>query len=391
MDSDDRDGAGESTLPRARSVSDAARSRVGRRAILGLLATAGFGAGLARWSSVDGVRSVDRDEVPIVYGFARSDPADPGSVEPLQKTVPAEWFRDLSRALAVHRKLPATELTGFLGSYVVPGEFADPAASISIQSTAEALRDEVAGLSLEVDFSIEVFDDLPDPSGETGPLRPVVTADLDDRTVPGGVLCGHDETRGSLAPALYDPATGRRFFATANHLFGGSGVDHRGEPLYLYGESDRAMVGGVSRGFADLDVLLAEPGVDRAPASEIAEAAPGAVGGQFTKLGLADLQSRGEPLEKTGAVSGNTSGPIKGIDGVTFYTGEGVRTGQILWGDEDAFTDGDSGSVTYHVDPQDDDRVLVGGVNSARTWWPGANFIWGTAAYRIRDDHGLVF
>lgn len=150
-------------------------------------------------------------------------------------------------------------------------------------------------------------------------------------------------------------------------------------------------VGRVRHRFADEDLLLAEPAGGREPESEISDASPGTVGGQFTRLGLADLQARGEPLRMMAAASGHESGEIEGVDGIPFYTGAGVPTGQLMWGDEGTFTEGDSGSVNYHVDPEDDEQVLVGGVNSAPTWWPGADFTWGTAAYRIRDAHGYVF
>lgn len=390
MAANDSDAADEPAQPTVRSARGASRPERGRRAFLGLLAAAGVGAGLARWRSAD-VHTAGGGEVPIVYGFARADPADPRSVEPLSKTVPAEWLRELSRVVAAHRSLPLPELTGFVGSYVVPGDASDPGASISIQASAERLQDEVADLSPDVEFDVEVFDEIPEVTGGSEPLEPEVVADLDDRSVPGGVLCGNGRTHGSLAPALHDPEAGRRFFATANHLYGGDGPDDRGEPLYLFDGTDRAWIGRVRRGFADLDVVLVDPTGVRVPASEIAEGDPRTVGGQFTRLGLADLAARDVPLRMTGAVSGHSTGRIKGIDGVTFYTGEGVRTGQLIWGDEEAFTDGDSGSVNYRVDPQDEDRVLVGGVNSARTWWPGADFTWGTAAYRLREAHGLVF
>lgn len=391
MGNDETDAADEPSRPTARTPRDEVGSGRGRRAFLGLLAAAGVGAVTATWFSGRDVRPASREEVPIVYGIARADSDGRGSVEPLQKTVPADWLEELSYTLDVHRSLPVSDLTGFLGSFVVPGDASDPTASIAVQATSERLRDELADLSLDVDVAVEVFEELPDPTGRGEPLDPEVTADLDDRSVPGGVLCGNEETRGSLAPALHDPEAGDRFFATANHVYGGSGTDKRGEPLYVYTDDDRSAVGRVRRGFAEDDLLVADPVDGRVPASEISDASPGSVGGQFTELGVADLAARGESMEMTGAVSGRTSGEIKGIDGVTFYTGEGVRTGQILWGEETSFTDGDSGSVNYHVDPRDDDRVLVGGLNSARTWWPGADFTWGTAAYAIRERHGLVF
>ena len=391
MERDTADGNPDGARTTSATNGDSARTWAGRRAFLGVLASAGLGAGLARWSSGGAVGSAGRDEVEIVYGVARTDPADPSSLTRRTKTVPADWHEALSRAMETHRGLPFSELTGYVGSFVVPGDVDDPAASIAVQSTADGLRDELAGRSLDVGFDISVLEELPDPTGGSASLRPEVVADLSDRSVPGGVLCGAEATLGSLAPALRDPSTGDRFLATANHLYGGSGADHRGEPLYLQADGEREAVARVRRGFEAEDLLVADTVPGRSPASRISEATPGQVGGQFTRLGLADLQARGEPLEMVGAVSGHATGRIEGIDGVTFFTGNGIRTGQLLWGSEETFTDGDSGSVNYHVDPKDDDQVLVGGINSARTWWPGADFTWGTAAYRIRQARGLVF
>jgi hypothetical protein len=48
--------------------------------------------------------------------------------------------------------------------------------------------------------------------------------------------------------------------------------------------------------------------------------------------------------------------------------------------------------VNFHPDPENPDAgVLVGGLNNARTWWPGENYIWGTGAYHITENHGYTF
>ena len=377
--------------PSAGSIQEAVGSKTGRRRFLAALAAGGIGAGLALWPTGSDVRSAGRDEVPIVYGYVRSDPDDPASIEPRKKTVPAAWFDRLERAFEVNRRIGAADLAGLVGSFVIPGDHSDPEPSIAIQSTVGSVREKVADISTDVTVEFDVFEEIPDPTGDSRVGRPETVADLEQPSVPGGVFCGNDEVRGSLGPALYDEATGDRYFVTANHLYGDGGRDHRGAPLYLYARDDRETVGAVHRGFVDEDVVVAEPTGRYVPASEIAGTEPGAVGGFFTKHGLADLMARGEPLRMSAAISGETSGRIKGIDGTTIYTGTAVRTGQLLWGDETTFTDGDSGSVNFHVDPENDDHLLVGGFNNARTWWPGADFTWGTAAYRIREAHGFVF
>lgn len=87
-----------------------------------------------------------------------------------------------------------------------------------------------------------------------------------------------------------------------------------------------------------------------------------------------------------------SSGQITGIGGITCYAGGGYRDGQLKWGSEDTVTDGDSGSVSFHPDPErPDEQVLVAGLDNARTWWPGANYTWGTAASHVCDRHGLSF
>lgn len=385
------DSVGSPVQQPTRDSNDAGRPRTNRRGFLAAIVAGSGGIGIAGCLAVDDSPTSDADEVPIVYGVVRADPDDPTSLEPREKTVPAPWIENLELAFDVQRQLRNADLAGFVGSFVIPGDYGEPTPSIAIQSTAEGIHDEVASLSDDVAFDVDVIEGIPDPTADSSTGQPTTVADLEDLTVPGGVFCGNEAVRGSLAPAVYDEATGDRVFATANHLYGGSGEDHRGEPLYLYGDDTRETVGRVRQGFLEADVVVADPTGGYIPTSEISDATPGTVRGQFTKHGLADLMAREKSLEMTAAISGRASGEIKGIDGTTVYTGNAVRTGQLLWGDESSFTDGDSGSVSYRVDPEDADHLLVAGFNNARTWWPGANFTWGTAAHQLRDAYGFVF
>jgi hypothetical protein len=220
-------------------------------------------------------------------------------------------------------------------------------------------------------------------------------SDLDPSEVPGGVVCKANDNFGTLTPALFDAESGSRFFATSNHVFGAAGTketEHRGAPLALLHEDEPHQIGTVKRGYPEADLVQATPSDDYRPSSEIERASPLRVIGQFTKMGLADLSARGKSLKKVGALSDETAGQIKGIDGVTCYTGEICKPGQLKWGGEKDLVDGDSGSVNFRADPENpDEYLLVGGINNARTWWPGANFAWGTAAHHLYDAYGAHF
>ena len=144
------------------------------------------------------------------------------------------------------------------------------------------------------------------------------------------------------------------------------------------------------RGYPSEDFVRVVPTNSYEPVSRIHNAKR--VVGQFTMMGLADLRARGEPLAKTGARSGYTQGEIKGINGMACYYGHICKFGQLKWGDEFTMFGGDSGSVNYHADPENpEEYIMVGGFNNARTWWPGGNFSWGTAAYHVHQTHGFRF
>jgi len=385
---------------RTSRVHDEPAATMGRRRFVNTLLGLGFGALSATFLTAEDVQAAGRDEVPIVYGLARDDE---GTLRPRRKEVPADWYDDFRSAVAVHRNLELFSNEDVASSAVVPGEYGGANASIHVEVTAEEARGEVperveetpvevtrveppettGGHGLGADGASDVPDELVSDERESDDVVP------DEGGVPGSVAVASDDLYGTLAPAMQDPADGSLYFATANHVFDGS--DASGQSLYLL-DGGRTQIGTVRTSHPKADVAAARPESDYRPLHRIEEGDPGNVLGQFTQAGIADLKADGEPLEKIGARTGHTEGEIQAVDGLTCAYGAICKQGQLKWGDESGFSDGDSGSVNYHPDPEDPEAgVLVGGFNNARTWWPGENYIWGTAAYHITENFGLTF
>ncbi|WP_331232919.1 hypothetical protein [Natronorarus salvus] len=364
---------------------------MGRRRFVETLVGAGFSAAMASCLSASEFEAADDEEVPIVYAHRRADPADPASIEPVTKLVPARWYDELRRVFETHASLDLAELEGVVSSAVSPGSYEELGASIRIDTVDAGLRDRIAGLLEDTPFDVSVVEGRPE--GDAGDVGPERTHDLADGVeVPGGVACSDGESMATLTPALYDRDRERVFFATANHLYGGEGDEMRGEECRLITDDGTHSMGVVERGYREEDIALVRPTEEVVPTSRIAGELPGEVVGTFTKLGLADLKARGAEVRKTGARTGLTSGSIEAIDGVSCIYGDPCKGGQVKWGEESDFLDGDSGSVCYHPDPEaPDDGLLVCGVNKARTWWPGENYVWGTAAYVLEDRYGYTF
>lgn len=378
--------------PKVQRVHKRLSSGMGRRRFLRTLVNAGFGVGMASLLSVEDFLAAGRDEIPLVYGIARDDPDDPTSIEPRTKRVPAEWYNELQYAFEVHTKLLDANVSGVIGSFVVPGEYGNQSTSIQVDVANDSVRKELTDLIRDIDFTINTLEDIPPDEEDEPAPNPHYAAAPDDKRVPGGVLCGSTDKQGTLAPAMYDERDGSPFFTTSNHLYGAGEANRREESFYLEQPDERIEIGTVHAGYPDFDFVRIRPTEGYQPASEIYGDGPSKVIGQLSKYGLADLLARGEPLEKFGAMTGHTTGKIKGIDGVTCYYGNVCKRGQLRWGKESTITDGDSGSVNYHPDPENpDEHVLVGGFNNARTWWPGGNYAWGTAAYHIYENHGYHF
>lgn len=368
-----------------------------RRAFLRTVAGSGYALGMAQLLGVEDFLTAEDGSVPIVTALARSNPTDPTTLEKRTTTVPAGWYAAVTKSFELHSRLASTAVPGYLGSAVLPNDHETATAPIVVNLTREGferateLIDRLLGT---IPFDIDLVDDIPDTIEAEAAKEPrnMAAPTTDDR-VPGGVLCRNELGDATLTPALYHPAHSQPFFATAGHLF--SGIDDPQEKVLQLPREGAMTVslGTVQQRYPETDVLVVDPARDLTPVSRIQATDSWRVSGQYTRMGLADLAARDQPLEKVAAQTGHTTGSIKGIDAVTCYTGTCQR-GQLAWGEEADFTDGDSGSVSFHPDPDPatpEDAVLVASLNNARTWWPGQNFIWGVTAYHLRSVHGYHF
>ncbi|WP_135854297.1 hypothetical protein [Halorussus salinus] len=393
----------DDTRHRSSAVHDEPVGRMGRRRFVNTLAGLGFGALSASLLTAEDVQAASSDEVPIVYGLTRdgsdSDDENAATVKPRRKTVPADWYDDFRAAVAAHRNLDVIHREEVANSAVSPGEYGGANATIRVEITAEEVRGAVPERVEETPVEVRRVERTGDRQRDadsaalrdSGALRDSDSPGQRERDggVPGSVAVASDKLFGTLAPAMSDPRDGSLYFATANHVFGGTG--NGGDSLYLL-DGGRTEIGSVRSGYPKADMVCAKPTDGYRPLHRIRDGRPGRVLGQFTKVGLADLKAAGEKLEKIGAKTGHTKGKIQAVDGLTCAYGAICKRGQLKWGEESGFGDGDSGSVNFHPDPDDPDAgVLVGGFNNARTWWPGENYVWGTAAHHVTERHGFTF
>lgn len=377
----------------AEGADDDDATGISRRQVLRSGLNVGVSAALVWGFGADYVSSGETTDV--TYALARPEP-DADALEPRTKEVPVEWYESLQLAFEVQEEIITAGLSPLVGSFIVPGVYAESAAAISVDSTDERVAETLEDLAGDVHVNLNIVDPLPPKPGDDTDLSEAYqVSDLEEGNVPGGVVCLAGDSFGTLAPALHHAGSGSRFFATSNHVFGAAGTketEHRGASLSVRHDDEAHRVGTVDRGFPLADVVRAGPVGGYRPTSAIERASPSRVVGQYTKVGLADLMARGELLTKVGAASDHTSGKILGIDGYTCYTGEACKPGQLKWGDERGIVDGDSGSVTFHADPEHpDEYVLVASINNARSWWSEADFTWGTAAHQLLDAYGLHF
>ncbi|WP_090376050.1 hypothetical protein [Natronobacterium texcoconense] len=385
-DSPDDSASESSSIDDGRTVS---RRRLLRTGInTGIAATLVWGVGAANYVSSDDLGT-------ITYALARPEP-DADSLERRTKSVPVAWHESLRLAFDAQDAIHDLGLSPLVSSFVVPGSYDEPEASISVDATEETVAERLEEVTSDIPVDVNVLDNLPEmPDEEPDTDQAYQVSELEPERVPGGVVCETDHGSGTLTPALFDAETGSRYFATSNHVFGEEGTleeQHRSEPLAIRYEDAARQIGEVTRGYPAADLVQVEPVDDFRPATEVERADPARVIGQFTRDGLADLMARDGALEKIGAFSDRTAGEIEGVNAVTCYAGEICKPGQLVWGDEDSLTDGDSGSANFRRDPENpDDYVLVGGINNARTWWPGGDFTWGTAAYHLLEEYGLHF
>lgn len=387
---------GDSLADRLATISSQIRRGMDRREFLRTVVSAGYAVGLAQLLGVDDFLAAENGHVPVPVALARNPEDESRAVEERTKFVPAEWYAAVSKAFELHRTIADTGVTGYLGSAVVPGSYRSPTATITVDATADTIdqtSSELETIVDEVAVDVEPIEGVDEFERENEEAEdPLLASDIDDGLVPGGVRCANEQVTATLAPALYHSGEQSERFATAYHAFNNF-EDPIGEPLLVPLEDGRTVdVGSTIAEYPVADVITAKSDGTYRPDSAIQGATPERVLGQFTRMGLADLAAQGESLEKVGAQTGHTTGSINGIDAITCLTDDTCRRGQLKWGDEGDFTDGDSGSVCYHPDPRNpDEGILVAAFNNARTWWPGQSYIWGTAAYRLWNEHDLHF
>lgn len=353
----------ESPAPETERVHERPLSRMGRRRFVKTLLAAGFGTVSASYLSTGDFAGVDENEVPIVYAVARDDPEDPTSITPRIRTVGATWYNELQAALSARDSLDLTNLDGVFNAYVVPGDHeGNVTASIVVDVRDEDVATKIGGLADEVPIESSIIRTV---GSDREPDTPTVRYDPENGpAVPGGIAVGDAEGTATLSPALYDPEADERFFATADHLYAGES-----DELLALTDRGRYPLGRVHRHHEQEDLALIRATREFEPAHALHGSPPNRVAGQFSRIGLADLKARGAEIHKIGAMTGHSTGRIHAIDGVTCIYGDPCKRGQLKWGDESDFTDGDSGSVSYHPDPEaPDEQVFVCGLNNARTW-----------------------
>lgn len=376
--------------PETKRVHERPLSRMGRRRFVKTLAAAGFGAASASHLSAGDFAGIDEERVPIVYAIARDDPDDPTRITPRVRTVAAEWYDDIRAALSTRDTLDLTDTDGVLDAYVVPGDHdGGTSASIAVDVRGESVLAELDGLTDKIPIEGSVVKGLGEEDDES--VTPRHRYDpTEGPAVPGGAPVGYADGIATLTPALYDPEVDERFFATADHLYDGS-ASARSE-LGVLVDGGRTPIGEVHRRHGEEDLVLVRATGEFEPVHALEGALPNRVVGQFSRIGLADLKARGAEIHKIGATTGHSSGRIRAVDGISCIYGDPCKRGQLKWGRESDFADGDSGSVSYRPDPENpDEGLLVCGMNTARTWWPGEDYVWGTGAYVLHERYGYTF
>ncbi|WP_290817357.1 hypothetical protein [Halovivax sp.] len=386
--------------------TDSSELHVDRRTVLRNAAGAGYALGVAHVLGVDDYLTASGGTVTVDAALVRPDPDDPSTVERRTREVPARWHAAVSAALEVHARLTRLSIPGYVNSAVVPGSYDDGSARISIgfrDGDMRSLPSDLAGLLPRIDLDWDgSFDDVSLQVEGVDALDHFET-DLDEDAephlvpypnidpVPGGVRCETRDSYATVTPALYHPEADEPTFATALHAYAGDSAI--GAPLRLPANrtTSRPEIGYVTDELPDADVAVARSTDEFTPGSELDVVDPIPVAGQYTLWGLADLIARGEYVEKMGGTTGRTQGRIHGVDAATCVTADSCRRGQLRWGTEADMSDGDSGSVTYHPDPDLADGALIASINSARTWWPGQDHVWGIAAHALTDEHGYHF
>lgn len=388
----------ETERPDVGRIHDTRYATKGRRGFLRALTGVGFAASTAAHLTVEDVQAAGDGEVPVVVGF-RHDP-EFTSVEPQTRTVPADWYDDYLHATRVfeanRRRL--VERSGVKAVSFVPGDYGGDNARVTVDVNSAEEPDAAGSVPERVDgVPVEVREVRGHELGYCSDLN-YNTGHFPDDT-PGSIqVCSGDSTA-TLTCRVYDPNDYQEYFLVSNHLYGGQGDDHAGESLYQPDASYPAL-GVVEQGHCYVDAMRIDPRNGHDPVSRIEDIYPSEnLTGWFTRDGLSDMKADGEYIQKYGCRTGTTMGPIESTDGWTSYYGCTPKVGQLQWGDNDDMDDGDSGSLAVNAPPDgsggyESDEVWACGMCNARTadWASdGANYVWGTAAWKLHNKFGWYF
>lgn len=279
-----------------------------------------------------------------------------------------------------------------------PGEYGGKRAEITVSIDARH-KDEAAAMVPEsvdgVPFTILYVGDyeLGTCSCPTGEYNTWHSGDF----VSGGMqICNGNGSYGTLSGRAVQ--NGTEYFLINNHMYGDNGTTHQGEPLYQP-DCNYDPLGVVHKGYCRWDAMLITPKNGHEPVSKYEDANPSeSVTGFFTRSGLSDIKAAGRDIEKYGCRTGRTSGKIKNTDKWTSFYGCTSKTGQLAWGTNEKFNDGDSGSVAYHEAPDTsggytNNSIWTCGLCSAHTAdWAEAtdDYVWGTSAWKLYNAEGII-
>lgn len=366
---------------------------MGRRQLIKTLSTVGFSVAAAAHITADDVKAAASDQVPIVVGYSSGD--DPDNPQPVTKNVPADWYNGYRHATKVHQKHTdrLLDIEGVKSVLFDPGEYGGVSSSLTVlihrnheEKARGKIPTEINGVPVEVGL-VDGYElgcgSLSYNSGHY-PLE-----------CPGSVqVCANDGDVGTLSGRIYDRDTGESYFLVPNHLYTeGDNIAPYDEPLYQPNTNYDAL-GTVAGNDCWYDVLWLDPANAHEPMDEIEDASPSRyVNGWFSRAGLSDLKSAGEPVEKYGCRTGRTSGQIESTDAATSFYGCNTKYGQLAQGDSSDFNDGDSGSMAYHGEPLDgggysSDYIWVGGMCNARTadFTSLYDFVYGTSCWKLDNQ-----
>ena len=358
---------------------------VSRRKLLATIGAAGFTATGVADVDASGTINPEGDETEIVYGFSRSDPEDMSTYTERTKMVPSDWYVQFKRACEVHKNINLIQRDAVKAIWVVAGDYGGDNSHIRVEVEKDSpdIKGDIPEWINDIRVDVEDWTDGGSAAGDCSD-----NSNDFGSSPPGGVKCSGPDKYGTLQSALYDVSSYTSYFTTAKHLFNGRGSDVTDD--YLYQPSGGQPIGNIFETHCYDDFIVADSINGHSPVSEVTDAIPNIVSGQFSADGLADLKAQGDSLHKVGVTTCKTSGKIKAIHGQTAVYGCQPKAGQVCWGTVNDIDNGDSGGPVYHPDPNHPTQYIM--ISSYCNGWannPGYTF--GTGAYRIKDRWDYTF